>query len=132
MELEIDEHQAGGNEVVIKEMARALHEDGFVVCLDDFGTGDSSVNILSEIPVDVVKFDQRFLHYAEVSDNSRVILVSLIKMAHELNKYTICEGVETLEQVELLRSMKCDAAQGFYYARPMSLDNFKMYLMSHL
>ncbi len=132
VELEIDEHQAGGNEVVIKEMARALHEDGFVVCLDDFGTGDSSVNILSEIPVDVVKFDQRFLHYAEVSDNSRVILVSLIKMAHELNKYTICEGVETLEQVELLRSMKCDAAQGFYYARPMSLDNFKMYLMSHL
>ncbi len=132
VELEIEERFAGANDAVIKDMANDLHNSGYLVNMDDFGSGESSLNMLSEIPVDVIKFDQRFLHYAEVSESSKIILVSMVKMIKDLGKKTICEGVETEAQVEILRSVGCDTAQGYYYSRPITPEKFKDYLLKHL
>jgi len=96
--------------------------------MDDFGTGESSLNMLSEIPVDIVKFDRAFLRKAETSQESRIILGSLIAMMKKLGKTVLCEGVETSEQIGILKSMECDLVQGYYYSKPLKKDDFHAFL----
>lgn len=131
VEFEIEERFAGANDEILKEMTSELHESGYLVNLDDFGADEKSLDMLSDVPVDVVKFDQRFLHYAGVSESSRAILVNMIKAVKESGKRTICEGVETSAQVEILRSAGCDTVQGYYYSRPLSPERFREFLLKH-
>ena len=100
--------------------------------MDDFGSGQSSLNMLCEMPVDVVKFDQRFLHQAEGSRDARVVLAYMIKMVNELGKVSLCEGVETKKQVKILQNIGCKVAQGYYYSRPIDEETFKKYIVEHL
>ncbi|MBR4247391.1 MAG: EAL domain-containing protein [Treponema sp.] len=131
IELEIEERFAGANDDFIKDFIERLHREDFKVSMDDFGSGSSSLNMLSEIPVDIIKFDQRFLHHAEYSQASRIVLTSMIKMVHNLGKLTVCEGVETEKHVELLRSVGCNVAQGYYYSKPLNERDFKYYILTH-
>ena len=132
IELEIEERFAGAGDDYVKDLIHRLHSSGYVVSMDDFGSGQSSLNMLCEMPVDVVKFDQRFLHQAEGSRDARVVLAYMIKMVNELGKVSLCEGVETKRQVKILQNIGCKVAQGYYYSRPIDEETFKKYIVEHL
>ena len=91
--------------------------------MDDFGSGYSSLNVLKDIPVDTLKIDRQFF----LGDESRseVVVGSVIDLAKKLNMGTIAEGVETIPQVEFLRSTECDAVQGYVFSAPVPVDLFE-------
>ncbi len=132
IELEIEERFAGGTDSFVIELINSLHSAGFTVSMDDFGSGQSSLNMLSEMPVDVIKFDQRFLHYADSSEASKTILRYMVQMVNDLGKTSLCEGAETEQHVELLKDIGCSLAQGFFYARPLNEADFRAFLLSHV
>jgi len=121
LELEITE-TADNKQVSMK--ALRLKEEGFTLLMDDFGSGYSSLNILLETPFDVIKLDKKFIENMMVSSKGRLILEQIVSMADKLNLGLLAEGVETKEQVELLKNIGCDQVQGYYYAKPMPEDDF--------
>ena len=107
----------------------ALRSHGFLVEMDDFGKGNSSLNTLKNVPVDVLKLDMGFLHETESSSGrGGIILNSILHMAHWLNLPVIAEGVETLRQADYLTSIGCDIVQGYLYARPLPIPDFESLL----
>lgn len=120
LELEITETM----EEHVSQAVREMKEQGFKLLMDDFGSGYSSLNILLETPFDVLKLDRKFMENMMVSDKGRLILEHIITMAEQLQLGLIAEGVETGEQVEVLRQMGCDQVQGYYYAKPMPEGEF--------
>lgn len=121
LELEITE-TADDQQVSLK--ALQLKEEGFTLLMDDFGSGYSSLNILLETPFDVIKLDRKFMENMMVSKKGRLILEHVAMMADRLELGLLAEGVETREQVDLLRSIGCDQVQGYYYAKPMPEEEF--------
>lgn len=106
----------------------ALREQGCSVILDDFGTGHSSLARLRELPLTTLKIDQRFVRSALQNRADRDIVEAIVALAHKLRLDTIAEGVETAEQADWLASLGCDAAQGYYYARPMPAERYIAHL----
>ncbi len=121
LELEITE-TVDDHRVSMK--AFQLKEEGYTLLMDDFGSGYSSLNILLETPFDVIKLDKKFIENMMVSDKGRLILEQVVSMANKLGLGLLAEGVETREQVELLKSIGCDQVQGYYYAKPMPVEDF--------
>ncbi len=111
---------------VIKVFIR-LKELGIRVALDDFGTGYSSFAYLKALPLDIVKIDRFLVKTLEWDQKSRMIIESMITILHALGLEVVIEGVETLAQFELLRSMKADKIQGYLFSRPIDIDAFKAY-----
>lgn len=106
-----------------------LQDAGFEVEMDDFGSAYSSFNMLKDICVDVLKIDMKFLGETENTQRSQAILRSIVNLSGELKMRTVAEGVETEEQFEFLKDVGCDIYQGYYFARPMSANDFdKKYL----
>lgn len=101
---------------------------GFIFSMDDFGSGYSSFNLLKDMPVDELKIDKEFLESTDDSKKSRYIIEKIVQMAHGLDIRVVCEGVEREEQVEFLREIECDIIQGYYYSKPMPMDEFEKYL----
>jgi len=104
---------------------RALRAAGFRVSLDDFGTGYSSLTYLQRLDIDSLKIDRAFMHDLNPHSKDLALCEAIIAMAHALGMKVVAEGVETLAQSTLLRSAGCDYAQGYYYARPMSVSLFE-------
>ncbi len=102
-----------------------LREAGFIVEMDDFGSGYSSLNMLKDMPVDVLKLDMIFLKDTAHDDRTKKIMSLIIDLAKSLDVPVIAEGVETVEQVDFLAKMGCDYFQGYYFARPVSLDEYE-------
>ena len=125
MEVEITESAYVENAHLLRGLTDDLHRLGFVVEMDDFGSGYSSLNMLKEIPVDVLKLDMRFLYGIQRDDRGGSILSSTVSMAHQLRLQVIAEGVENEEQARFLAAIGCKQAQGFYYAMPMPEDEFE-------
>ncbi len=121
LELEITETV---NNQQISEMSGQLKDGGFMLLMDDFGSGYSSLSILLETPFDVIKIDKKFMENMLVSKKGRLILEQVVAMAKKLDLGLLAEGVETREQVELLQEIGCDMVQGFYYAKPMPAEEF--------
>lgn len=121
LELEITE-TADDQQISLK--ALELKEEGFKLLMDDFGSGYSSLNILLETPFDIIKLDKKFIENMIISGKGRLILEQVVLMADKLNLGIVAEGVETKEQVELLRQIGCDQVQGYYYAKPMPEEEF--------
>ena len=96
----------------------------FVIEIDDFGIGYSSLNILYELPIDVMKMDMRFLGRADHEARRQTVMGLVINLAKELNLQIIAEGVETEEQAMLLKSLGCGLAQGYLYGRPVPEPEF--------
>lgn len=92
--------------------------------IDDFGSGYSSFNILKDVPFDVLKIDREFLSDSVHTEKGKWILQEIVEMAHGLGMSVICEGVETQEQIDLLASIHCHYAQGFFYSRPIPMEEF--------
>lgn len=107
------------------ELIEKLRNAGFIVEMDDFGSGYSSLNMLKDIRVDVLKFDLHFLRNSSDIERSRKIIKSLMELSRELEMPAISEGVETEEQVEFLKGIGCDLFQGYYFAKPMDVKTFE-------
>ncbi len=108
----------------LKGIFECAREMGFGIAMDDFGSGYSSPNMLKDIPIDVLKIDKGFLD--ETRDNGRrnIIFSTIVDMATQLNIRIVVEGVEFIENVELMKKCGCTIAQGFYFARPMPSEDF--------
>ena len=105
-----------------------LKELGFTVSVDDFGTGYSSLEYLHRMPIDEVKIDGSFVAGLGSDAVNTAIVASVISLAHAMNLEVVAEGVETLEQLERLRTLGCDFAQGYFIARPMPPAEIDGYL----
>lgn len=106
-----------------------LHEYGFSVAIDDFGSGFSSLNMLKDISVDVLKIDMKFLEGFEHGGKVGTVVTSVIRMAKWLGIPVVAEGVETKEQVDFLRTLGCDMIQGYYYSKPLSQREYEALLI---
>lgn len=128
-ELEITESAYTDEPEKLYGIMDRLQEEGFVFSMDDFGSGYSSLNILKDIPVDVVKIDLGFLKEARRGISAgRAVLDGTIRLVRGMGLKIIAEGVETQEQVEFLMNAGCMHAQGYYYARPMPAEEFRALL----
>lgn len=122
--IEITEQDIAKATDVFREQIKKLHENGFLVWIDDFGSGYSALNIFSQYQVDLTKFDIEFLRHLDDNNGAnRYIMTAMVEVAKKLGVRTLAEGVETEEQLEFLREIGCDFAQGFYYYRPESLGS---------
>jgi EAL domain-containing protein (putative c-di-GMP-specific phosphodiesterase class I) len=102
----------------------AVRAQGFRIYLDDFGTGYSSLSYLKRFPVDSVKVDKSFVRDMGVNANDRALVEAIIAMARSLGLRVVAEGVENLAQLELLRLMNCHCIQGYYFSRPVPIEEF--------
>lgn len=123
LEVEITETAYAEDADLITTVVDALRANGFCVSMDDFGSGSSSLNMLKDVNVDVLKLDMKFLEMKETSTLKGIgILETVVQMAHLLGLQLIAEGAENQEQVEFLLNMGCVYGQGYYFYRPMEID----------
>lgn len=126
-QLELTESAYTDNPEAIKKALLQLREYGFTILMDDFGSGYSSLNVLKDITVDVLKLDMKFMSGSgsENQKKSESIVANVIHLAKDLHLPVIAEGVEEIEQVKFLNSVGCDYAQGYYFARPMPVADYE-------
>lgn len=129
LQLELTESAYMDNPKMMEQFVCQMHERGFTILMDDFGSGYSSLSVLKNIDVDVLKIDMRFFETAKDSNRGANIIASVVRMAKWLNIPTVAEGVEKAEQVSFLRSVGCDFAQGYYFARPMPVESYQELLV---
>ena len=120
--VEITESVIGRDFEYMKEQIARFRVLGFPVWMDDFGSGYSSLDVLQEIPFDLIKFDLSFMQRLDKGTNGKIILTEMMKLATSLGVDTVCEGVETKEQVTFLQEIGCSKLQGYYFSKPMPLD----------
>ena len=120
--IEITEAVAGHDQEFIAKQIERFHEAGFKVWMDDFGAGYSSLNVLSDLSFDLVKIDMKFMRGFLKNEKVAPLLSSILQMAQALGIDTLCEGVETKEQLTFLANNGCDRIQGFYYEKPIPLS----------
>lgn len=126
VEVEITESAYAENAAKIKEVVDGFRKAGFTVLMDDFGSGYSSLNMLKDVNVDVLKIDMAFLEMnAETAGKGMGILEAITSMARLIDLKLIAEGVETKEQVDFLTEMGCHYAQGYYFYPPMPVEVFE-------
>lgn len=123
--LEITETAYTENSEQMIEVVDRLKKLGFIIEMDDFGSGYSSLNMLSELPIDVIKLDMRFVQNEDSSRNKRSIMSFVISLAKWMGLMVIAEGVETEEQVNLLKVLGCQRVQGYYFSKPLPMDSFE-------
>ncbi len=106
-------------------------EKNIKIAMDDFGSGYSSLNMLDQVPIDIMKIDRIFLKNTQLQKNERIILEHVVSMADKLDITTVCEGVESKEQLEFLADIGCDVIQGYYIGKPMPMEAFDRFLETH-
>ena len=125
LHLEVTETVVMNDAVENIRVINRLRDYGFVVEMDDFGSGYSSFNLLRDMPVDVLKIDMAFLGKTSHPEKAEMILNNIIELAHQLNLISIAEGVELEDQLRMLKEMGCNIFQGYYFAKPMPLEDFE-------
>lgn len=125
LNLEITESAYMDDPERLTEVINNLKSCGFTVEIDDFGSGYSSLNTLKDIDVDILKLDMKFLDSQNDNEKTKVIIGSIINMAHALKMSVIAEGVETKEQADFLQSVDCDFMQGFLLSKPLPAEEFE-------
>ena len=103
---------------------RDLKDLGVALAIDDFGTGFSSLSYLSRFPLDRLKLDQSFVRGLGVDQSAEAIAAAVLTLGHSLGLRVIAEGVETPDQLRILRALGCDEMQGFLFSKPLSLEDF--------
>ena len=131
LRLEITETVMMTNPEQRMAILEGLQEYGFIVEMDDFGSGYSSLNMLKDMPVDVLKIDMAFLRKKDTDGRGKIIVKEIVTLAKELGIISLTEGVETEEQYDKLLEMGCQMYQGYYFAKPMPPEEFeKLYGMA--
>ncbi len=128
LEIELPESAWADFGSVLDEKVKTLKHLGFSIAMDDFGTGISSLNRLSDINIDIIKLDNSFLEHNQHTEKGTIVIEEIMALTKRLEISVIAEGTETLEQAKWLRSLKCDIAQGFYFSKPLDEEEFKLYL----
>lgn len=128
IEIELLESLIHENLKALKKITDRLHSLGILVCIDDFGSGYSSLNLIKDICADVLKIDREFLNNAETNERAKVVLHNVVELAKGLEMSVVVEGVETEKQAKLLTAVGCCTAQGFLYARPMPVPQYEIRL----
>ena len=128
LHLEITESAYTEKPEQIIETVSQLRDIGFLIELDDFGSGYSSLNMIHNMPVDVLKLDMKFIQNETAKPISMGIMHFIMELARWMNLSVVAEGVETKEQLERLQEIGCDYVQGYYFARPMPVDAFEALL----
>lgn len=120
------------NPEVSKAVLQKLFKSGIKISLDDYGTGYSSLAYLSTFPIHILKIDRAFI--AQMADHPNVVQIvkSTINLAHELGYQVVAEGIETAEDEMVLKSLSCDKAQGYFYAKPMTEEATLKWIKEHL
>ncbi len=125
IELELTESVFTENADLMLKIMQKLHDIGFKLSIDDFGSGYSSLNMLKDIPADVVKIDREFFNGTVNSQKGRAVISTVVDLAKNLDMQVISEGVETVEQVDFLQDIKCHMVQGYFFAKPMPIKEFE-------
>ncbi len=125
IEIEVTESTALSNELTFKKLIEDLHSSEFKISIDDFGTGYSSLGLLKEFKMDILKLDRSFINSTVEHERRDLIVDGIVKLAHSLDMNIIAEGVEDKVQAAFLSSINCEAAQGYYYAKPMPIPEFE-------
>jgi EAL domain-containing protein (putative c-di-GMP-specific phosphodiesterase class I) len=102
-----------------------FRDSGFIVEMDDFGSGYSSLNQLKDMPLDVLKIDMKFLSKAQDNAKAETILRNVLRLSSDLGLFSLTEGVETEDQYKMLNDMGCNLFQGYYFAKPMSVTDYE-------
>jgi len=132
LELEITEHLLMVDSEESLEIMQRVRKLGVRFAIDDFGTGFSNMGYITRFAVDRIKIDRSFISRCDVDENSRAVTAAIIALAHSLQIEVIAEGVESEQQVHMLRQMSCDQAQGYFYSRPLKLADMQNYSMRNL
>ena len=125
LHLELTESAFSDSAERIQDAVKYLHKAGFTILMDDFGSGYSSLNVLKDVDLDVLKIDMKFFSKGGTQEKGAKIIEAVIKMAEALDMTVIAEGVEDKEQVEFLTKVGCDYIQGYYFAKPMPEEQYK-------
>jgi EAL domain-containing protein (putative c-di-GMP-specific phosphodiesterase class I) len=132
LELEITESLAMQNAEVTATTLRALHELGVRLAIDDFGTGYSSLSYLKRFPIDILKIDRSFVRDIEKAPGDATIAATIVAMARTLGLRVVAEGVEEESQLDVLRQLHCDFAQGYLFGAAVWPDRLRASLESGL
>ena len=128
LELELTESVVMDNAEAVVKILGELKETGVRLAIDDFGTGYSSLIYLKLMPIDIIKIDQSFVRDMAVNVNDAAICDAIIRLAKSLNLEVIAEGVETMEQIELLKRLDCCNIQGYVVSKPLKAEDFEVFL----
>ncbi len=132
MVFEITEYELIAYQSTPIEDLKALADAGFIFHLDDFGTGYSSISYLSQLPIKSIKIDKSFIDYIEADNQQKRMVEAIIHIANALNIEIIAEGVETQYQVDYLQQQHCHAFQGYLFSKPLPVEAFNDYALSHI
>lgn len=124
LELEFTESVLMNDDAVFAQLVCGLQKMGFICSMDDFGSGYSSLNVLKDLPLDVLKLDVMFFRRSRDMRRERIVIRNVIGLARQLHMRTIAEGVEFPEMVDFLRGAGCDVVQGYVFAKPMPAQQF--------
>ena len=125
LHIEITESALTRDEDNLKKAMDRLHQLGYAIWLDDFGSGYSSFNVLKDFNFDLLKLDMKFLVGFEGNARAKILIKSVVQLADQIGMKTLCEGVETPEEAEFLKSVNCGRLQGFLIGKPMPYDELK-------
>ena len=123
--MEVTESLYSENTEIIISQLKKVQELGFMIGMDDFGSGYSSLGLLSSFPLNILKLDISFVRNFRENE---IVIENIIKMAHRLGLLTVAEGAETNEQVATLKTLGCDFIQGFYFSKPLPIDEYEKYI----
>lgn len=125
IELEITENAIFDDQKALIKTFRDLHDIGFITAMDDFGSGYSSLNMLKDIELDVIKIDKEFFGETLQNNRGRNVVACILKMLRELKFIVVAEGIESAEQVEFLKLCGCDMIQGYFFGKPSPVEEFE-------
>jgi len=126
IELELTENITMKNESYSKEVIEVLKSLGFKISIDDFGTGYSSLSHLKMLDIDELKIDKSFIDEISTNKTDKSIVKAIVEMSKALSLVSVAEGVESKEQLEILKEMGCNLIQGYYFSKPLSVDDFEL------
>jgi len=128
LNLEVTESSIMNNAESAATVLRELKDTGIRISIDDFGTGYSSLAVLKNLPIDVLKIDKTFISDVTTNPDDAALVTAVVTLAHNLRLNVVAEGVETREQLEFLRALKCDKWQGYLYSKPLTAAAFESVL----
>ncbi len=127
LEVEITESVFEEDIIVLIDNVNRIKAQGFLVSIDDFGSGFSALNLLKDLYVDTIKIDRDFIHGSGETKRGKGIIRNVIAMCMDLKADVVTEGIETKEQAEFIMSCGCQLAQGYYYSKPLPIDEFEKF-----
>ena len=131
IEIELTESAFFDDKKLMLSTIRKLKEYGFLVSMDDFGSGYSSLNSLKDMPLDILKLDAGFFKGDKDNERTEIVVAEALQLAKKLNMTTVAEGVEDQEQVDFLAAEGCNMIQGYYYSKPMPKEEYESRILTN-